>query len=668
MGLRARISLFVFCAVTLLTGGILFGVSQDNRFTQDNLASLTLANQHTVWEMATARLVDRLLARAVAVPQDELAEALNREDFGAVMSRVVREQRDGVRAVLLDEQGRIVGSEGAAEETGSVLDAGVLAGVLTSGVTTSDLNRDIDGALVASVALPIRPLGISHHIQAVLVLSQPVAPILADAGKAADSQLFLLGLHGEALGGGSLPAGLDAAVQPVHFGVSVTNLGERVLRVGVIPLLSQSGARLGWELSVADITLPYQRTALLRGFGLVAIVLFALAIQSSLYFYLNRAFRPLERSMAALKALAEGDTTVEISGEGSGGEVGRLASAVRIVRDLKREEARNGSRAKRQRRRQELFIRRQMLGLAETLEEPARTALLADLERIEEDASSERGAADALGAMAIAFRYMAERVKQQHADLAHLVSELREALAVKTEMMGLQQQVAIAARIQASILPKPLPPRPEMEICGALLPAQEMDGDFYDFFPRADGRMVIAVGQIGGSGLAKAFMMLAVRTMLKAMMLGGQEPADTLARMDVMLKAENELALAVRLFVALFDPTNGRLSFANAGYETPLLVRRPGEVIEVRMAASEALALGGAHCTATGILDIPLRATLLLVSHGASKVADRFGRVLGRDGVIAALQNSDDLSPFALCDVVQAAILGFAPSGTIDDP
>jgi sigma-B regulation protein RsbU (phosphoserine phosphatase) len=380
--------------VTLLTGGTLLGDAQFYSLTQESLNALTLANQHTVWDMATARVIDALSARAASLPQNELAAALDAQDLAALDALLARQQRDDVRAVLLDARGRILDQNGGGEESGvAVLDAGVIAGVLSSGTTASDINRDTDGTLLASVAAPIRLPGPTRQIMGVLVLSRPVAPILADAGKAADSTLYLLGLRGEVLGGGLLPAGLASAMTPIRFGVSVANLGTRVLRLGVIPLLSQSGARLGWELSLSDITVPYQRATLLRGFALASVVIFALVIQAALYLYLNRALRPLEQSMAALKALAAGDTTVDVSGEGRGGEVGRLASTVRIVRDVKREEARAGSRSERQRRRQDLFIRRQMTGLAETLDAPAREALLADLDRIEEDARSARAAA-----------------------------------------------------------------------------------------------------------------------------------------------------------------------------------------------------------------------------------------------------------------------------------
>jgi sigma-B regulation protein RsbU (phosphoserine phosphatase) len=257
---------------------------------------------------------------------------------------------------------------------------------------------------------------------------------------------------------------------------------------------------------------------------------------------------------------------------------------------------------------------------------------------------------------------MAQRVKQQHADLARLVTELREALAAKTELMGLQQQMAIAARMQEAILPKSFPPRKDVEIYGALLPAKEMDGDFYDFFPRPDGHIVIAAGEISGTGLAKAFMMLVARIMLKAMMLGEQEPGEVLARMDMMLAAENEESLAVRLFVGLLDPESGRLHFANAGYQAPLLLRRAGEVVNINVGLGQPLALGAASAIEAGVFDLPLRATMVLTSRGATDAADRFGRSLGRDGLMLALQATDDISAPAICEVVESAVLAIAPT------
>lgn len=664
MSLRARLSLFVFGAISLLTGGVLLGALRRDQIMRETIAELLLAGQTALWDSATERLIDGLAARQATLPQAALAAAVQAHDSAAATALLAGQERDGVRVEVLDAHGRpMLGVRSGV----SVLNAGVLAAVLGDGEQATDLDRDATGALLASVAAPIRaPDG---PVLGALVLSQPVGPILATLGEASDSELYLLGVRGETLPGSmaALPPELKALATPPRVGVQVADLGERVLRLSTIALPSHTGALLGYELSATDITGAHRRAALLRIAALSAVVLFAAAIQAALYLYLCRAFRPLERALAALTALAAGDATVDVTGEGRKDEVGRLAEAVRLARDHKREEARAGGRAERRRRRQERFIRRQMLELAETLDAPARAALLGDLERIEADAQRQRRpAADGadegpLGATAIAFRYMSGRVRQQHADLARLVGELREALAAKTELIGLQQHLAIAGRMQASILPAPLPPRRELDIHGTLLPAHEVGGDFYDYFPRPDGRIVIAAGEIAGSGLATAFMMLVARTLLKALQLCGLEPADTLRRMDAMLAAENQQRLAVRLFVALLDPASGRLSYANAGYAAPLLARGAGEVVEVSLADSDALATGESPRTVSGVLDLPVRATLLLASHGAEAAADRFGRALGRDGLIAAVQASDDLGCRALCEAASAAILAIAP-------
>ena len=59
----------------------------------------------------------------------------------------------------------------------------------------------------------------------------------------------------------------------------------------------------------------------------------------------------------------------------------------------------------------------------------------------------------------------------------------RDALAARSQLNAIQQELEIAARIQASILPREFcPERDDFHIYAEMTPARVVGGDFYDFF------------------------------------------------------------------------------------------------------------------------------------------------------------------------------------------
>src|SRR6185436_17104798 len=64
-----------------------------------------------------------------------------------------------------------------------------------------------------------------------------------------------------------------------------------------------------------------------------------------------------------------------------------------------------------------------------------------------------------------------------------------------------------AAAIQRGLLPREAPVVPGYDIAGHNLPCQTVGGDYFDFFPYADGRLGLVLGDVSGKGLPSAILM-----------------------------------------------------------------------------------------------------------------------------------------------------------------
>ncbi|HEX5504121.1 MAG TPA: SpoIIE family protein phosphatase [Thermomicrobiales bacterium] len=173
--------------------------------------------------------------------------------------------------------------------------------------------------------------------------------------------------------------------------------------------------------------------------------------------------------------------------------------------------------------------------------------------------------ADEVGQLERRFNRMADRLVASMAERQRLV----ERQARREERARLDQELRTAWQIQQSLLPGEVPALPGWRLTPYYRPAKEVGGDFYDFHPRADGRLGIAIGDATGKGVPAALMMAITRTMLRTAAGADAAPGAILARVNDLLAADIVPGMFVTCCYALFDPRSGRLRFANAGHNPP---------------------------------------------------------------------------------------------------
>lgn len=144
----------------------------------------------------------------------------------------------------------------------------------------------------------------------------------------------------------------------------------------------------------------------------------------------------------------------------------------------------------------------------------------------------------------------------------------------------LHQELGMARDVQQSFLPNVFP---ESEKCGyevfaRVLPAREVSGDFYDFFPLDENRLAFFVGDVSGKGMPAALFMVGVRILARHLARLGQSPAEMLARLNTALAADNPAGMFVTLAHGIYHIESGEVIMASAGHPVPFLRRTDGKV------------------------------------------------------------------------------------------
>jgi len=155
---------------------------------------------------------------------------------------------------------------------------------------------------------------------------------------------------------------------------------------------------------------------------------------------------------------------------------------------------------------------------------------------------------------------------------------LREA----TRTAKLEEELAIARRVQTSILPRELEVE-GLEIAARMVPAEEVGGDYYDVLPFEHGAW-LAIGDVSGHGLDAGLVMLMAQSAFSAVTRARVDatPREVLLALNgvlfdnirARLVQEEHVTLTVLLYTS-----DGRVTFAGA-HEDLLLYRRRTDQVE----------------------------------------------------------------------------------------
>jgi sigma-B regulation protein RsbU (phosphoserine phosphatase) len=152
---------------------------------------------------------------------------------------------------------------------------------------------------------------------------------------------------------------------------------------------------------------------------------------------------------------------------------------------------------------------------------------------------------------------------------------LKIAKKAQQDLIQIRQELNVAGDIQQSILPKNFnifPCDSRIEIAAKMIPAQDIGGDFYDFFMLDDTHLGIVIGDVSGKGMPAAIFMAISRTLLKALAFSSQSPHECLENVNYLLNQDNPRSMFVTLFYGILNTKTGELEYSNGGHNSPFVI------------------------------------------------------------------------------------------------
>jgi sigma-B regulation protein RsbU (phosphoserine phosphatase) len=150
-----------------------------------------------------------------------------------------------------------------------------------------------------------------------------------------------------------------------------------------------------------------------------------------------------------------------------------------------------------------------------------------------------------------------------------LAAELRTAYA------EVDRELRAVAEIQRALLPQTMPQIPRLELAASYQMCRRAGGDYYDFFPLADGRWGLLIADVSGHGTPAAVVMAVTHSLAHTVPGSAQPPSRLLSYVNEQLCARYSPASGtfVTAFYAVFDPRDLSLTYSSAGHNPPRVKR-----------------------------------------------------------------------------------------------
>jgi HAMP domain-containing protein len=253
---------------------------------------------------------------------------------------------------------------------------------------------------------------------------------------------------------------------------------------------------------------------------------------------------------------------------------------------------------------------------------------------------------------------------RQFNDMAHGLERARE---LEKERDRFENELEVARRIQARLLPAGSPHIGGLDVAGLSESAREVGGDYYDHLDLGGGRVLLVIADVSGKGVPAALLMSGFRASLMSQDTSAGAPEVVAARVNEFLHKSVEPGRFVTAFFGFLDATTGRFVYVSAGHNPPVLLRADGSV-ELLSEGGLILGIMPGSLFTSGVTTLGVGDLVALYTDGVTEGADAANEQWGEERLVATLRAAGGASAHDIAHRIVREVRAFeGESGPADD-
>ena len=191
---------------------------------------------------------------------------------------------------------------------------------------------------------------------------------------------------------------------------------------------------------------------------------------------------------------------------------------------------------------------------------------------------------------------IAIRAHDQLGELAQsfnsMTASIEDLLREQAEKKRLEEELRIAHEIQMSLLPQGPLGIPGLSVTAICVPAREVGGDYYDFFPLDDHRVGILIADVSGKGTSAALYMAELKGLMLSLSRIHTSPRDLLIMVNRIIAEHLDARSFITMTYAVLDLQARTMTYARAGHTPLIYLPATGSSRDLRVLAPDGLVLG----------------------------------------------------------------------------
>lgn len=231
----------------------------------------------------------------------------------------------------------------------------------------------------------------------------------------------------------------------------------------------------------------------------------------------------------------------------------------------------------------------------------------------------------------------------------------------------IDKELEFAKTIQHSAIPTVFPPYPgrsEFDIYATMDTAKEVGGDFYDFYFVGENKLGFLIADVSGKGIPAAMFMMTAKTIIKGYAESGKPIDEVFTIANAKLCESNEAGMFVTAWMGVLDITTGKIEFANAGHNPPLVRHADGTFEYLKSRPGFILAgMEGMKYRKNELVLSP-GDEIYLYTDGVTEATNSANGLYGEERLVKTLNTLHGLSGEDICRAIKADIdtfVGDAP-------
>jgi phosphoserine phosphatase RsbU/P len=229
--------------------------------------------------------------------------------------------------------------------------------------------------------------------------------------------------------------------------------------------------------------------------------------------------------------------------------------------------------------------------------------------------------------------------------LATVQKQIDRAESERQRISQARSELEIARHVQQKFLPQEPIALAHLEYAAVCVPARDVGGDYYDFFPLGPGRIGGLMADVSGKGVAAAMLMANLQACFRTQLDAGPKSAtEMLSTINRLFYASSPPEQYATLFYFEFDDSTHVLQYVNCGHLAPAVLRANGEIERLHSTATVIGLFPQCPCVCD---DIRLndKDAVVLFTDGVTDFLDETGAEFGEDRFLELAHSARALSP-----------------------